>query len=1244
MDTETADAMARDDIYVLGTAFVTAQDADLMGIQDALGTGQRGSSRERSPSDPALSSAQTPLDQVMQVLRQSHTSSNWASSANPSGAGTAARSGAVSAVTATSGPSGGPSAGASGALLLGRGLTHSPSSDSPSPPPALAPASAARLDADVVSAAPVAATALAPRVLLPNAFISEPWVGVARAALAAPGSEAGDAPADAPAGDGAAGDGKAAGAGDGAAAGDHASSGAGPAPLQAQRRSCPAAASPSAVRHEAAVPPAHAPSPHLAPGKLAARVPVTVEVADPSLAAAAVAAAPHARRSAPASSRQGTTATTESAAATAAAERSSVQTASTSTGGHDRTSAASAVSAAVSGATPHAERMAASAAASPLPSTAGHTSSSAAALPAAATAGAPRPANTTRLAFFGQAKPSGGIAAAARRMIGALTSSSTAAAATAAAAAVPPPPAAAARSPAASAAAHASAAAPGAGSSSGNAAGWPAPGTEGSAGASSPATPLHLSSSWLAGLPQVPAGAMGPHLAPVAETAAFSGLGNKPQRPTLEPSASQLRRIWPGAQSSGPAGSATGGLDSSRGGGGGGPGARAGALASSEAYDAQRFVRGSSDAIRTAFAAVGPAAAAAAMAASVSTGGGSGARGPATAGGAPAAGAAAAAPHTRRSLSAVHEGHAALGLGGGPGFEGPLYQGGAALRQASRPEPPTGWDVSQVQLLQLLHFGSASGHVPLQHLATLRPGRLARELAGLRWIGQGGGGAVFQAQWQSAQVAVKFMVSPSPAHVDAAALEAVVSFAVGHPNVVSTYGFQLSRLTEASFAEGPLPEDSDGEEGEEDETERLARGSGARSGENATGALGGGPQDATATALYNALMMETAVDSSFGGCGTIDTLGTAGRTTEAYGTSHVPPSEAVGTPTWARTGASGPGGGMSRGGGRGQESLSRRALAQAALVGAGGPAAGVTRSGAGGQRGQGDLRPVSDGLTSTFQSDEGFGDPDGSSGARPWSVAQVLSYLKAQPGMFMTHIIMEYCDRGSLLSAIKRGIFRMDAYAEDLTSTSPTAAGTSTAASSEAGGARLTRRVVLRALLRTARDVAQGMCHLHANGIIHGDLKPGNVLLRGCRSDRRGFTALVSDFGLSKVTRGDKPVELNHWSTVTVMAPEVIQGKWLKASDVYSFGILLWQLVTGEVMPYGKCSVHQILFGVSQGTLKPEWPPGAHPALVRLGRACLATSPEARPSFEAIVKVLTKIEQHVRNELRHQHRSRQEDP
>ena len=52
-------------------------------------------------------------------------------------------------------------------------------------------------------------------------------------------------------------------------------------------------------------------------------------------------------------------------------------------------------------------------------------------------------------------------------------------------------------------------------------------------------------------------------------------------------------------------------------------------------------------------------------------------------------------------------------------------------------------------------------------------------------------------------------------------------------------------------------------------------------------------------------------------------------------------------------------------------------------------------------------------------------------------------------------------------------------------------------------------KLALRALLRTAREVAQGMWHIHSANVIHGDLKPGNVLLKGSRADRRGFIAKV---------------------------------------------------------------------------------------------------------------------------------------
>ena len=54
-----------------------------------------------------------------------------------------------------------------------------------------------------------------------------------------------------------------------------------------------------------------------------------------------------------------------------------------------------------------------------------------------------------------------------------------------------------------------------------------------------------------------------------------------------------------------------------------------------------------------------------------------------------------------------------------------------------------------------------------------------------------------------------------------------------------------------------------------------------------------------------------------------------------------------------------------------------------------------------------------------------------------------------------------------------------------------------------------------RALLRTAQEVAKGMDYIHSCGIIHGDLKAGNVLLKTHRIDRRGYIAKVADFGIS---------------------------------------------------------------------------------------------------------------------------------
>ena len=104
------------------------------------------------------------------------------------------------------------------------------------------------------------------------------------------------------------------------------------------------------------------------------------------------------------------------------------------------------------------------------------------------------------------------------------------------------------------------------------------------------------------------------------------------------------------------------------------------------------------------------------------------------------------------------------------------------------------------------------------------------------------------------------------------------------------------------------------------------------------------------------------------------------------------------------------------------------------------------------------------------------------------------------------------------------------------------------------------------AIMDTAIDVSRAVSHLHSHQVIHGDLKSSNILLKRSATDPRGFIAKVSDFGLSQQINTSQTHMSNFYQgTLTHMSPELLlRGQVSFSSDIFAFGIFLWELVTSS--------------------------------------------------------------------------------
>ncbi|KAG7390273.1 hypothetical protein PHYPSEUDO_008411 [Phytophthora pseudosyringae] len=153
-------------------------------------------------------------------------------------------------------------------------------------------------------------------------------------------------------------------------------------------------------------------------------------------------------------------------------------------------------------------------------------------------------------------------------------------------------------------------------------------------------------------------------------------------------------------------------------------------------------------------------------------------------------------------------------------------------------------------------------------------------------------------------------------------------------------------------------------------------------------------------------------------------------------------------------------------------------------------------------------------------------------------------------------------------------------------------------------------------VVTSAFDIASGMAHIHASDVLQRDLKSKNCLLS------ENLVVKVSDFGLARF----RSLQYGSYTWVGTpfwAAPEVIRHEpYDEKADVYSYGIVLWELVERKD-PYDNLNAFQVPLQVANEGLRPaEFTRPAPLGLEELMRQCWDADPEQRPSFADISQTL----------------------
>ena len=155
------------------------------------------------------------------------------------------------------------------------------------------------------------------------------------------------------------------------------------------------------------------------------------------------------------------------------------------------------------------------------------------------------------------------------------------------------------------------------------------------------------------------------------------------------------------------------------------------------------------------------------------------------------------------------------------------------------------------------------------------------------------------------------------------------------------------------------------------------------------------------------------------------------------------------------------------------------------------------------------------------------------------------------------------------------------------------------------------------------REIAKGLSYLHECGIVHRDLKPGNVFYEDGR-------VKIGDYGLSKAINASQCTgQTVTVGTVHYMAPEIGEGRYDRSIDIYALGILLYEMLTGQVPFFGNSPAEVLM---KHMTAQPDLK-NVDETFARVIRKALAKDPAQR--YGTVQEMVEDVfgSEHVRNSV-----------